>query len=68
MTAFVAHRALWIAIRWLTLAAGLWQASESFAAPDAAQGIAVIFPDIGEPYRSVFTQITDSIPPAAPSR
>jgi len=61
MTAFVAHRALWIAIRWLTLAAGLWQASESFAAPDAAQGIAVIFPDIGEPYRSVFTQIIDGI-------
>lgn len=47
----------------------MWQSSWALAAPDdGARGIAVIYPDIGEPYRSVFSTIIDGIEDQAKGR
>ncbi|HEY2928059.1 ABC transporter substrate binding protein [Piscinibacter sp.] len=40
---------------------GLLQAAQTIAAADLARSIAVIYPDIGEPYRSVFMKIAEGI-------
>lgn len=62
------------AIRWLAIAAALAlvgaAAAERFPAGIklAANGIVVLYPDIGEPYRSVFTQIIEGIEDKARTR
>ena len=61
MTASAAHGALWVAIRLVALAAGLLPSAPITAAADVAGAIAVVYPDIAEPYRSVFAQIIDGV-------
>jgi putative ABC transport system substrate-binding protein len=46
----------------MVMAVMVWHSSWAIAAPDdATRAIAVIYPDIGEPYRSVFSTIIDGI-------
>lgn len=52
----------------LLLAANLSVAPVRLAAAGSASGIAVIYPDIGEPYRSVFTKIIEGIEAKAKTR
>jgi putative ABC transport system substrate-binding protein len=61
MTASAAPGALWLTIRWVAMMVGLLQAAQTIAAADLARSIAVIYPDIGEPYRSVFMKIAEGI-------
>lgn len=64
-----ACRAFWVAVRWMTVAVMLWQGPLAHAASDdAARAIAVIYPDIGEPYRSVFSTIIGGIEDQTKSR
>ncbi len=66
----MACRAFWIALRLVTLWVAAWLSLPlALAAPDeAARSIAVIYPDIGEPYRSVFTTILEGIEDRAGGR
>jgi len=58
-----------MAVRWVIMAIVVWQSSWAMAAPDdAARGIAVIYPDIGEPYRSVFATIINGLDDRTRSR
>lgn len=58
-----------MAVRWVIMAIAVWQSSWAMAAPDdAVRGIAVIYPDIGEPYRSVFATIINGIEDQTKSR
>ena len=62
MTASTANSALWQAIRLaVMLAAACHSGAARSAPPDGAHGVAVIYPDIGEPYRSVFARIIDGV-------
>lgn len=65
----VACRAFWVALRMAML--GLWalQWPAAQAGPDdATRSIAVVYPDIGEPFRSVFTTIINGVEDRAKGR
>jgi ABC transporter substrate binding protein len=65
----LACRAFWVAVRWVALAVMVWQLPVATAASDeAGRAIAVIYPDIGEPYRSVFSTIIGGIEDQTKSR
>ncbi|RZL03133.1 MAG: hypothetical protein EOP36_06310 [Rubrivivax sp.] len=58
-----------MAVRWVALAVMVWQLPLANAASDeAVRAIAVIYPDIGEPYRSVFSTIIGGIEDQAKGR
>ena len=61
MTASAPHHALWLAIRVAVVLAAALQPAAEAAPPDAARLVAVIYPDVGEPYRAVFTRIIEGI-------
>jgi putative ABC transport system substrate-binding protein len=57
-----AGKALLAGLRSAALGAFVWLTPLAFAAADdSARGLAVVYPDIGEPYRSVFTAIIEGI-------
>lgn len=65
----VACRAFWMALRLLVLGIWAFHGSMAKAGPDdAARSIAVVYPDIGEPYRSIFTTIIDGVEDKARGR
>jgi len=65
----LACRAFWVAVRWVALAVLMWQLPSAHAASDeAVRAIAVIYPDIGEPYRTVFSTIIGGIEDQTRSR
>lgn len=66
----MACRAFWVALRKVILGvAALLLAGPAISAPDeASRAIAVIYPEIGEPYRSVFTTIIEGIEDRARGR
>lgn len=63
-------RAFWIALRLVALgvAASLLPLLAVSAPDDAARSIAVIYPEIGEPFRSVFTTIIEGVEDRARGR
>jgi putative ABC transport system substrate-binding protein len=68
-TVLLGCRAFLVAVRRVLLAVLMLQLSLAAAASDdATRAIAVIYPDIGEPYRSVFATIIDGIEDQAKSR
>lgn len=69
MTVVIACRAARMLLRAVALWALLWQPHWVWAGPDeAARAIAVIYPDIGEPYRSVFSAIIAGVEDRARAR
>jgi putative tryptophan/tyrosine transport system substrate-binding protein len=69
MTAFAVHSALRLAFRVAMVVAAACPPSPGRAAPpEASRVIAVIYPDIGEPYRAVFSRIIDGIDEQARQR
>lgn len=65
----VACRAFWVALRLVVLGIWTFQWPAVQAGPDdAARTIAVVYPDIGEPFRSVFTTILDGVEDKAKGR
>jgi len=62
MTVSAANSALWLAVRVaLMLAAACHSSATGAAPPETARLVAVIYPDIGEPYRAVFSRIIEGI-------
>ncbi len=62
MTVLIARRVVWTTWRAIVLASLVWLLPTlCVAADDAARAIAVLYPVIGEPYRSVFTSIIEGI-------
>lgn len=61
--------AFWFTLRTLALSLllGLWPFAHAWA-DDSQRNIAVIYPDIGEPYRAVFSAIVDGIEDQAKGR
>lgn len=69
MTVGIAYRAARFVLRAVALWVLLWQAPGAVAGADeAARSIAVIYPDIGEPYRSVFSAIIGGVEDKARAR
>jgi putative ABC transport system substrate-binding protein len=50
-----------IAIAWFVACAFCSAVGIAMAAPPSVRGIAVLYPDIGEPYRGVFTKIIEGV-------
>ena len=65
----VACRAFWVALRMAMLGLGALQWPAAQAGPDdATRSVAVVYPDIGEPFRSVFTTIINGVEDRARGR
>ncbi len=57
-----------MAAAWLAACLGFLLVGGAAAAPAGVRGIAVLYPDIGEPYRSVFTRIIEGVEEQAKGR
>jgi putative ABC transport system substrate-binding protein len=62
------HGARWAMAAWLVACACVLGIYGAEAAPPVGRGIAVLYPDIGEPYRSVFAKIIEGVEEQAKSR